>query len=62
MSSSEGTAPRATIRRAQERDLPALGRLGALLVCQHHAFDPARFLAPDDRVEEGYAWFLGTQL
>jgi ribosomal protein S18 acetylase RimI-like enzyme len=57
--SSEG---RATIRLAQEGDLPGLGRLGALLVYQHHAFDPARFLAPDDGVEEGYAWFLGTQL
>lgn len=50
------------IRRALPADLPALGRLGALLVRTHHAFDPARFLAPGADVGEGYAWFLGTQL
>ena len=51
-----------TIRPAEQRDLPALGRLGAIMVRDHHRFDPARFMAPDERVEEGYAWFLGTQL
>jgi ribosomal protein S18 acetylase RimI-like enzyme len=51
-----------TIRRAQKGDLPALGRLGALLVRGHHAFDPARFMAPLPNIEEGYAWFLGSQL
>jgi ribosomal protein S18 acetylase RimI-like enzyme len=51
-----------TIRRAEKRDLPALGRLGALLVRGHHAFDPARFMAPGPGIEEGYAWFLGSQL
>ena len=35
-----------TIRPAAAGDLPVLGRLGALLVRQHHEFDPARFLAP----------------
>lgn len=50
------------IRPAEERDLPALGRLGALLVRAHHGFDSARFMAPGPGVEEGYAWFLGTQL
>ena len=40
-----------TIRRAEKRDLPALGRLGAMLVRGHHAFDPARFLAPMPGVE-----------
>lgn len=50
------------IRRAQTADLPVLGRLGALLVRQHHDFDPARFMAPAAGIEEGYAWFLGTQL
>jgi ribosomal protein S18 acetylase RimI-like enzyme len=50
------------IRRAVEDDLPTLGRLGALLVRTHHAFDSARFMAPSDSVEEGYAWYLGTQL
>ena len=50
------------IRGAAIADLPALGRLGALLLRTHHEFDPQRFIAPDDNVEEGYAWFLGTQL
>jgi GNAT superfamily N-acetyltransferase len=50
------------IRLAEERDLPALGRLGAQLVRAHHDFDRARFIAPGPQVEEGYAWFLGTQL
>lgn len=51
-----------TIRRAQRRDLPSLGRLGALLLRTHHGFDSRRFMAPGDRPEQGYAWFLGTQL
>ena len=50
------------VRRAAERDLETLGRLGAQLVRTHHGFDSARFMAPADSVEEGYAWFLGTQL
>src|SRR5262245_23444105 len=50
------------IRRAEERDLSALGRLGALMVRLHHGFDADRFMAPRANVEEGYAWFLGTQL
>src|SRR5688572_31836554 len=50
------------IRRANESDLPALGRLGALLMKAHYAFDPHRFMAPGVNTEEGYAWFLGTQL
>jgi ribosomal protein S18 acetylase RimI-like enzyme len=51
-----------TIRRATKADLPALGRLGALLVHTHYAFDPDRFMAPRPHANEGYAWFLGTQL
>lgn len=50
------------IRRADASDLPALGRLGALLMATHHAFDPQRFMAPGLSPEEGYASFLGTQL
>jgi ribosomal protein S18 acetylase RimI-like enzyme len=50
------------IRPAGRRDLPVLGRLGALLVRAHHAFDAQRFFAAGERVEEGYAWFLGTQI
>ncbi len=51
-----------TIRRAERGDLPALGRLGAALVCVHHDFDGRRFMAPTEDIEAGYAWFLGTQL
>jgi GNAT superfamily N-acetyltransferase len=51
-----------TIRRAEERDLGAVGRLGARLLRDHHEFDRLRFIAPRGNTEEGYAWFLGTQL
>jgi ribosomal protein S18 acetylase RimI-like enzyme len=51
-----------TIRRATHADLPALGRLGALLVKTHHEFDPERFIAATPRTERGYASFLGSQL
>jgi ribosomal protein S18 acetylase RimI-like enzyme len=50
------------IRPATPSDVPSLGRLGALLVRGHHAFDPARFMAPGPSIEEGYGWFLGSQL
>jgi ribosomal protein S18 acetylase RimI-like enzyme len=57
------TTPAAWIvRRATNADLPALGRLGALLMRTHYAFDSLRFLAPGGNPEEGYAWFLGDQL
>ena len=42
--------------------MPTLGRFGASLVREHHAFDPCRFLTPGPRLEEGYTHFLGTQL
>jgi ribosomal protein S18 acetylase RimI-like enzyme len=51
-----------TIRRATRADLPALGRLGGLLMRMHYRFDRLRFLPPGDNPDEGYAWFLGTQL
>jgi GNAT superfamily N-acetyltransferase len=52
----------AVIRPAQRHDLADLGRLGASLVRVHHDFDADRFMAPGAGIEEGYAWFLGTQL
>jgi ribosomal protein S18 acetylase RimI-like enzyme len=55
-------APAATIRPATRADLPALGRLGALLVRTHHEFDPQRFIPAAPRTEHGYAAFLGSQL
>jgi ribosomal protein S18 acetylase RimI-like enzyme len=50
------------IRPATRADLAALGRLGAMLLHTHYAFDPRRFLPPGDDPEGGYAWFLETQL
>lgn len=43
-------------------DLPAIGRLGALLVRTHHDFDPRRFIAATPQTEHRYASFLRTQL
>ena len=54
--------PSITIRPAVRADVPALGRLGALLVRTHHDFDPRRFLAATSQTEHGYASFLATQL
>jgi ribosomal protein S18 acetylase RimI-like enzyme len=63
---SEHDAPDAgsdvLIRPAKPADLPAIGRLGALLVRTHHDFDPKRFIAPTGQTEPGYASFLGSQL
>jgi GNAT superfamily N-acetyltransferase len=50
------------IRRAEERDLPALGRLGASLMRHHYAFDERRFMSPGKDPESGYAHFLSQQL
>ena len=50
------------IRRAIEADAPALGRLGALLMRTHYAFDPLRFLPPGSNPELGYGRFLAGQL
>ena len=55
-------SPAITIRRAERRDLPALGRLGALLVRTHHDLDPQRFFPATSRTAQGYGSFLGTQL
>lgn len=56
------TSPRAHVRAAVSGDLPALGRLGALLVQLHHDFDARRFMARTARTEQGYASYLGSQL
>ena len=57
---SDGT--RFVIRPATEEDVPVLGRLGALLMRTHYAFDPQRFLAPGTDPETGYGTFLRSQL
>lgn len=56
------STPGFVIRRADSRDLPAVGRMGALLLRAHYDFDRQRFMAPRPDSEEGYAWFLGQQL
>jgi ribosomal protein S18 acetylase RimI-like enzyme len=42
--------------------MSAVGRLGALLVREHHDFDPKRFIAATSWTEQAYGSFLGTQL
>ena len=44
--------------RATAEDAEALGRLGAMLMRTHYAFDAQRFLSPGDAPEKGYASFL----
>jgi ribosomal protein S18 acetylase RimI-like enzyme len=50
------------IRPAAVADLPVIGKLGAMLVREHHAFDPARFIAATPLTEQHYAEFIGSQL
>ena len=50
------------IRPAKAADVPALGRLGALLVKEHYDFDPERFIAPTAETAQRYGGFLGSQL
>lgn len=54
--------PSFSIRPATDADAPALGRLGALLLRAHHAFDEQRFMAPGRNPEAGYGAFLCSQL
>jgi ribosomal protein S18 acetylase RimI-like enzyme len=60
----DGPASAATlvIRPAKPADVPAIGRLGALLVRTHHDFDPQRFIPASERTAEGYGSYLGSQL
>jgi|SRR6476469_8381034 len=50
------------IRPARAADIPAIGRLGALLVRTHHDFDPQRFIAETPRTADGYGSYLGSQI
>ena len=53
---------RVAVRPATTADLPRLGRLGALLVEVHQAFDAKRFLPTRDRMPADYAAFLLRQM
>jgi ribosomal protein S18 acetylase RimI-like enzyme len=52
----------AVIRRAVRDDVRSLGRLGALLVQEHHDFDSRRFLPATNHTLDGYASYLASQL
>lgn len=54
--------PTAVIRQATQKDLTAVGKLGALLVRTHYDFDPKRFLPESPQTALLYGAFLGTQL
>jgi ribosomal protein S18 acetylase RimI-like enzyme len=54
--------PDYVIRPAEPRDLDTIGRMGVLLLRQHYDFDRQRFMAPRPDAEQGYSWFLGTQI
>lgn len=43
-------------------DMKAVGRLGAMLIEEHHDFDPNRFIAASPDSPQRYGAFLGTQL
>ena len=51
----------ATVRPAVAADGDALGKLGALLVAEHHDFDPKRFIAPVPDLAVRYGRFLVGQ-
>jgi ribosomal protein S18 acetylase RimI-like enzyme len=50
------------VRTARPDDEKALGRLGAMLVAEHHEFDPRRFIAPIPNLAERYGQFLVSQI
>lgn len=53
---------RTSIRGAVAGDEERLGQLGALLVAEHHQFDPQRFIAPRPDVPKAYGRFLASQI
>lgn len=55
-------SPTVTVRSARSADEAELGRLGALLVAEHHEFDPRRFIAPMPNLAERYGQFLLSQV
>ena len=58
---SPTSSDRWTVRPARLEDVPAAAALAAELVRLHHRFDPLRFMCIEP-VEDGYAWFMRTQV
>lgn len=50
------------MRPARIDDESAMGRLGAMLVAEHHQFDAKRFIAPPPLLRERYGQFLVSQI
>ena len=59
---SSAPDPRVVVREATSADLPRIGRLGALLVAEHHDFDARRFLPASRRTPTDYGNFLSARL
>src|SRR3712207_272858 len=59
---AEAGVPDVRLRPAEPADIPALGRLGALLVALHHELDPERFIATTPGTADAYGRFLGSQI
>jgi len=57
----EGTYDTITVRPARSEDLRDAAKLAALLVREHHAYDPLRFMCIEP-LEDGYERFLRSQL
>jgi ribosomal protein S18 acetylase RimI-like enzyme len=51
-----------TVRPARPEDAEVMGSLGAMLVEEHHEFDPQRFIAPVPNLAERYGQFLVSQI
>ena len=54
-------AAKITVRPAVPADLPALARLGVMLIDYHSALDPRRYMTVDNALE-GYRWYLSQEL
>ncbi len=61
MAVTSGATDKVSVRPAAPADMPAVGRLGALLVAQHHDFDPDRFIPATGATAAGYGGYLDSQ-
>jgi ribosomal protein S18 acetylase RimI-like enzyme len=54
-------AAKITVRPAVQTDLPALARLGVMLIDYHRGLDAERYMTVDNALE-GYRWYLSQEL